>query len=320
MDIIRKVGTGRSFDMSSLIDMMEQVKSLKNGVGIQSLLDESYKILGNPIVMFDTDYKLLFHNEDITDDPLWNEIITYGRFCKETQEFFKNEGFIEDVANAKGITFMTSGKLKYDRFTGKVFNKNHTHVANLVVIESDKPFQPHDPVVFEAICNLITGEISQSEFYQTYETMYQETLIKNLIDGNLADRELYTAHVAIIYDSLKANLYLAVVDISQCDSDYTKLAYFRDLFKQTQADYQYIIYSNYILIIISTDYRSLSIDKELTELNKLFEHNNIYTGISSRFENLFELPKHYAEAVNALNNGLKSKDRYDNERIFQYSE
>jgi len=313
MGFRRKINVGGSVGMSELMDMMEQVKALKNGVGIQNILTAAYKILGNPIVMFNTEYNLLSYTEVVTDDPVWNEIITQGTFSMETQEIFKSEGFIEAMANTKRITYMSSDKLKYDRIVGKVYNKNNVHVANLVTVECDKPFALHDPVVFEAICKLMTREISNSEFYQEYGKIYQETLIKNLIDGNFDDRELYASHVAILYDNLKDNLYLAVVDISQCDPDYAKLVYFRDLFRQMQTEYRYAIYSNYILIIISTNNRILDVNKELNELNLLFEQNKMYAGISGRFENLFELRKYYMEALKALKYVLESKS---SQRIF----
>lgn len=300
--------------MRNLINMMEQVKKLKNGIGIKNLLDEAHKILKNPIVMFNTEYELLAYTETVTDDPIWNEIITYKTFCKETQEFFKKEGFIEDVANAQRITFMSSDKLKYDRITGKVFSKNNSHVANLVIVACNKPFEANDRVVFEAICKLVTREIDENEFYQEYEQTHQEGIIKNLIDGNF-DRELDMGQVAIIYDNLKSNLYLSTVDVSQGNFGYPELVYFRDLFKQIQPAHKYAIYANYILIIISTDDETLNIGRELNKLLEIFEQNNMYAGISGRFENLFELGKYYADALKAVQFLLESKS---SQRIFPY--
>lgn len=263
--------------------------------------------------MFNTENSLLSYTEAVTDDPIWNEMITYGAYSKETQEFFRDEGFVEAIANAKRITFMISDKLKYDRIAGKIFNGNNTYIANLVIVACNKPFGSGDQEVFESICKLITREISKSECYQTYGEISQENILKNLIDEKYEDRELYASHVSIIYDSLKTNLYLAVVDISGCDPDFTKLVYFRDLFKQVQAEYKYAIYSNYILVIISTDNKTLNVNEELNELKKLFEQNNISAGMSSKFENLFELQIYYKEAQKALEYLLESKST---QRIF----
>ena len=57
----------------------------------------------------------------------------------------------------------------------------------------------------------------------------------------------------------------------------------------------------------------LSVEKDLNMLIEVFEKNNIYAGISSNFENLYETRTYYIEAVNALNDGLNSNNQ---QRIF----
>lgn len=163
--------------MSHLTHMMEQIKKLKNGVSVQSLLDAAYHILGNPIVMFDTEYKLVAHTEVVTDDPIWNEIVTNGVFSREIQKVFENEGFIEEVANTAKSVLLKSEKLQYDRMAGKLFNKNNAYVSNLVIVACNRAFDESDPIAFEAICKIISKEISEIDFYQEYEQAHQEIVI-----------------------------------------------------------------------------------------------------------------------------------------------
>lgn len=298
--------------MSDLNSKLDMVKRIRNGKGIQSILDEAYKILENPIVMFNTEYSLIAYTRVITDDPIWNEIVTYGTFSKKTQELFYNEGFVEEVANSPKLTLMTSDKLKYDRIGGKIFNKNNTYVSNLVIVECNRPFEENDPMIFEAICRLISKEISKNELYQEYEQKHQETIIKSLIDKTY-DKKLDITQVDILYDSLKAHLYTLVVDISLCDPKYENIVYYRDLLKAIEPKYKYAIYSNYIIIIISTNDNTFNVSKELYELIRAFEQNNMYAGISEKFENLFELKKYYTEALKAMQYTLESKST---QRIF----
>lgn len=297
--------------MNSLMVRMEEVKKLKNGVGIQSLLDAAYNILGNPIVMFNTEYDLLAYTQVITDDPIWNEIVTLGTFSRETLRLFENEGFIEEMANAARVAFMTSGKLKYDRMGGKVFNKNNAYVATLVLVESNKRFDENDAMVFDRICKLISKEISTSEAYEEYEQAHLETILKNLIERNY-DVKLDLGQVGIIYDTLKTNLYVAVADISQCSAECTVI-YFRDLFKQLQPAYKYAAYSGRVIMLMSTNDDVFPVNKRLKEILGVFEQNNMYVGISSRFENLFELQKYYMQALKALKYVLESRS---NQRVF----
>lgn len=68
---------------------------------------------------------------------------------------------------------------------------------------------------------------------------------------------------------------------------------------------------------MSTDNEILDINKDLRKLSRIYKQRNIHVGISSRFDNLFELQKHYNEAVLALTVGLENNGR---QQVFQYDE
>lgn len=299
--------------VSRLMHIMEQVRTLKNGVGVQSLLDAAYQILDNPLVMFSTEHKLMAHTGIISDDPIGKDIVTQGMFSEKTRTLFYDEGFIEEIANSARVVLLKSKKLKHDRFLGKLFNKNNAYVASVMMVDCNNPFEENDAMVFEAVCKLISKEISSIDFFQEYEQTHQETIIKSLIDGSL-DKKLDVAQVGILYDSLASNLYIATVDISLCDSGYDAV-HFRDLLKQIEPKYKYAIYSHHIVAIISTNNDVLNVSEELRELISFFERHNMYVGISNRFENLFELQKYYAEAQKMMQFVW---ERNSSQRIFPF--
>lgn len=291
--------------MAILADRIQQVEAIKNGKGMQYLLNEAYRILKNPIMMFDTDYCLIASVENIiTDDLFWNEITKLGTFSLEAQQAFKEDGFIDAVANAKTLAYLISPRNKYDRMLAKVFSRNNTHIANLVLVACNQPFEGDDAAVFEAVSRKFSEESSADKTYQDYEMAYQETLIRRLAEGTLTDKELYAAHVSILYNSLKTNLYAAVADFSKCDQHRNKLPYYRDLFRHTHPAFKYAIFGDYVLMIISTDSESFNPIADMGKLFKLLHQRGIYVGISSRFENIYELPERYGEAVSALNAGM----------------
>lgn len=291
--------------MENKLDKMEQIKQIKNGKGVQYILDEAYRILENPILVHDMDYKVIAYTENkVNDDSIWNEFETTGMVGHDRLVFYRDECFFEMAANAKKITFLFSNKLKYDRIFGKLFTKNNIQIGCVCMVACYKPFEADDPKLFETVCDILNKEFCESEFYQQYGQEYMETLISQLIEDKIENKELYTAHIESIYIGLKANLHLIVADIVQCDPTYKKLVYFRDLFKKLRPDFKYVIYSNYIMIIMSSDEGILNIEKDLNELYGCFEQNKIHIGISNCFENIFDLPKYYNEAVAALNYGL----------------
>lgn len=284
----------------------EQIKSLKNGNGIQYLLDEGYRILKNPINTFDTDYNLIAYTDVFLDDRFWIELTTTGTFSLESQMFFMNECFTDDVANAEKLALMKSDKLKYDRILGHIFNGKGVKVANVLMIESNEAFDPDTVAAFDILADLLTNEISKDEFYIAYGEKWQNTMINKLINRELEEKKLYSPHLQSLYFGLKANLYLAVVDIAKSSLVQNEPKYFMDILRQKRSDFKYAIYGDYIVMIISTDYRAFNIKRELSGLVEYLEQENLYTGVSSCFDNLFELNKYYNEAVEALK-GLKHK-------------
>lgn len=289
-----------------LSNKSERLKAIKTGRGIQYILNMVYELLGNPIAMYDlTEYKLLACAEGIvTDDSFLNELLTQGAFSKNTMDFCKEEFWFDAVANEDMVTFIDSGRLKYNRILGELFNKDNILVAGLVVVACDKPFEDGDLELVKTVCKIISKELGKSEFYENYGQEFRETLMRKLIEGSIQDKGYYAPYVADIYNGLETCLYLAVADITQCDPTYTKLTYFRDLFNREQSECKYFIYSNYIAMIISTNEETFDLKKDLKKLSAIFTENQICVGISSCFDNLFLLRKHYKEAVIALHDGL----------------
>lgn len=297
---------------------MALVKKLKIGKGIKYLLDEAYEIVGNPIAIFDTEYNLQAYTNVITEDPIWNELIAHGSFSRETQILFMEEGFIDAVANTQTTAFLVSDKIKYDRISGKLYsnyNSRKVHVANLIMVACNKPFQEDDAAVFEAICSVFSKEINKNTFYQIYGNQYQENYIRKLIDGEIEEKGLYAAHIAIVYNGFQSSMRLVVADIGQCDSKYSKLAYFKELFIQAQGNFGYAVYAHYIIIIINSNHAKFNAKRDLKKLYTIFKENKITAGVSHTFDNMFALRKHYDEAVNALEAGVKKES---NEQFFVY--
>ena len=295
-------------------DKRKQLKALENVRGVQNILDEAYKILGNPLLAHDMEYKLFAHNKDaVNDDPIWNEFTTNGTVDLHRLEFYKNETFFDMAAYAEKVTFLPSDSLKYDRIFGKLFVEDHIQIGCVVITACDKTFESYDIELFEIVCDILNKEFSKSEYYQNYGQAYMETLIGKLIEDNLDNKLLYTTHIESIYTGLKGDIRLIVADISQIDPTFSQLVFFRDLFKQTQPSFKYAIYLNYIIILMGSDSETFHIKQDLHKLYRIFEQNNIYAGISSRFENLFGLSRYYNEAVNALKLGLKTNG---SQRIF----
>ena len=85
------------------MDKIEQIKTIANGNGIQYLLNTAYKILDNPLFMFNANYNMIAFTNVPFDDPIWSEFVTTGTLSLETLDFLAKEHMTEDVVNANKI-------------------------------------------------------------------------------------------------------------------------------------------------------------------------------------------------------------------------
>lgn len=296
----------------------DKPKDLEHGRGIKYNIDAASEIMGNPIVMFDLTYKMLAHSDNRTDDdPLWNELVTTGGFSHNTVNFFNEEHFIEAYAVSDIVALLKSDKLKYDRLNGKLFGKDDVQIGDIAVVACYKPFDQEDYNNLERICEFFSLELQNSHIYQQTDRITEETLIGGLINKAPFDKTYSETIMNELYEGMKQNLYIGVLDIIKYDHTLTHLAYFCNLLEKKYRDFKFYIYGNYIVFIASSDDTPPGIKTSLSVLDEFFTENNIYAGISESFCNLFDLHEHYKQAIAALIFGVNDEtDRH----IYYYDE
>ena len=291
------------------MDKLAQVRALENGKGIQHLLDGAYKIFNNPIAVFDTNYILKAHTNVTTDDPIWNELIETGTFNMKTQEFFAQECFTEEVANADKLVILKSNKLKYNRILGNILNKEKIKVLNLVMVEVDTRLGEEETAAFGELVDKFSNEIGDDEYYIAAGRAYYGSIIVKLLDGSIKDPLVYNAHVQIFYEDFEDYLYVAVVDISGDNpkiegSVEDRLLYYKNLLEKRYRLFKYAVYCDYIVVVMSSKLMEFHEEMFFDRDDNPFDKYNLFMGISGGFENPYNLREYYDQAVTALKNGI----------------
>ena len=298
---------------------LEQVMALENHFGIQYLLDSAYRILNNPIYMIDINYNMLAYTGLSIDDPHWDEVVTTGTLSSETMEVLANEGLIEDITNAEKIALLRNEKLRYTKATCHLRNRDQFNVGLIMMSECDTSFDEECLTVFQALADRITEEIQDYEYFSLLEMTYHENKINMLLDGTVQNPLMYNPHAQALYEGFEDYLYVAVVKTRRnalLESVYRrKLVYYQSLLKTKYPSFKYSVYEDHIVILMSSRYNYFYSVPFISAYASLFEQNGLYMGISDSFENIYELRKYYDQAVDALTDGMISKD---NQRIFLY--
>ena len=294
---------------------VKQVKAIENGKGIQYLIDAAKTIFHNPISVTDTNYRLIAFTDDSIDDPIWTEMTSTGTFSMKTQKFFAKESFTENIANADKCTILKSDELKYDRMASHIFNRENVKIGLASMYECYTSFDEEIQVAFELFADKISGEIRNDEYFTAFGRIFHEDMINKLLDGVISDPLLYTPHIQVLYDGFEDYIYVAVVDVSRSGDGQNNLEYFKNLLINADRSYKYAIYSDYIVVIMSSKQKYVYEKLFFNKHRSLFKENNLFAGVSSGFENLYELRDYYDEAVAALKNVIE----YDGTGVFFYN-
>ncbi|MDR3295101.1 MAG: helix-turn-helix domain-containing protein [Clostridiales Family XIII bacterium] len=290
----------------------------RQSLGLNRILDDAYRVLGNPIVVIDTSYNLLSCTENtVSDDPLWNELTAVGVFSHETVDSFNSAHFIQAVADADVVSLLKHESLPYDRACGKFFDKDGIQLGSIIVVACYRDFSQDDFEQMEQICDNIAEELQKSSCYHLTERVFHDSFISDLLDGENSGGVLFENSLQDLYTDLKSNLFLLVVDICRYEPTLSHLSYLRDTLAHMQGKFKYFIYLNNIVILASLEKPVLRVKKDLAALHDFFIKYNLFAGVSDCFQNLLEAQAYYKQALAALNRGMAQDSA---RHIFRYDE
>ena len=293
------------------MDKVDRVRAVENGNGIQFLLNSVYAILNNPIYVIDINYYLLAYTNVPIDDPNWNELITTGSFSKKTLEILANEGLIESITNVDKTVILRNEKLKYAKMAGHFFNRDNINVGIAMMTESNVPFDTENAAAFETLAEKITDEIRTYDYFTMLGMTLHEDKINQLLDGAVKNPILYNPQAQVLYNDFDDYLYVAVVSVERHDIlgnvHQNRLEYLKSMLKSIFPFFKYSVYSDFIVILMSSKNKNYGVTPFFNIEADLFEQNGFFVGISDSFENIYELRIYYDQAVAALSNGMRNK-------------
>ena len=284
----------------------EEIKAIKNGWGIQYLLDSAYKILGNPIFMFDVNYNMIAFTDVPVDDPIWNEFVTTGTLSVATLEFLASEKITEDIVNADKIITIRREKIKYARMPGHVINRDNIVVGLVTMYECNIPFDADITEAFEALIDKIVIEIRDNDYFTMLTMTYPEDKMNSFLDDAAKNPLLYNPQAQLLYNNFEDYLYVAVVSLERnnlLENVYrSRLEYLKSILKIKYSLFKFSVYGDNIVMLMSSNQKNAYSPSFFSADAGFFRQNELSIGISKSFESIYELNIYHEQAITALKN------------------
>jgi hypothetical protein len=304
------------------MSVVEQIKSLENGKGIQYLLDSAYKIFNNPIYVVDANYNLIAASDGPMEFSSWGELVKTGTFPLSTKERMAKANVYENVANTQKVMYMEKrGTWDSGLVTGRIVNRDKLWIGQMTMHEFHTPLNAESLAAFELLVDKVALEIRDYDYFSKLPIAFFEDTLKKLLDSTNEITIIHHSQAQIIRHNLDKHLYVAIVSVARNNIlenvHRSRLAYFQSLLKARYKLYRYAIYADKIVILMSSQFRNYSEALPLGQDYDLFEIHNLYAGVSASFENIYEFRNYYDQAITALNDGMKSSS---GQRIFLHGD
>lgn len=270
-----------------------------SGIGLGGIVQTVAQLLRNPVIVFDSSFKIVAHSEkcDI-DDYIWSENIRKG-YCsydfiaavskmdsiqkgKQTDESY--EVTCEETSNTKLISKI------------KVGDKQ---IGNVLLLGCKHPIQPKDTELLAIAATIIAEEMGKSSYYRNAKNMKVEDFICGLLEQQLQDNNTIGDRMRSAGLKFGKCLLLLLFDLTKYDGSGRYDDYLRErlqhLFPSSPSTY----YEGRIVIIHDGD-----LPKELLhKLQNFLTPTGISLGISNRFSDLTQCRAHYLQSKSAVRIG-----------------
>jgi hypothetical protein len=288
-------------DLKSQVILYQISTEALHGKDIVSLINTAASLIGNALILVDTNMKVLVHSTIFEiEDLLWAENIKLGHYTQEFIHKLKNNKEMREWTKSgdesKIIAFEGD---KQPKLVTRITQNGHV-IGALVMIAHHTPIN-HSHVKQLPKIGRILFDTFNSIFGDERYMSYHSTILYHLLSGDdISD----TLDLSTLTGADFPNQMIAVVArfIRRIENRYFKRSVGIELERIFPNGYP-VQYKNYVAVVVP------SISKEQwNELNKLVKAEEINIGISWPFTNILEFRKYFYQAVTSIKLAHNSKN------------
>ena len=278
------------------LQLQEILHKISTCKSVQDYADLSMELIGNPMLIFDFNMRVLA-STDIEVDDVNYSYMREQRFPMPNLTKDKAwRAMIKDIWKQEDVNInMHEGKL----FLSKVLRINEVVVGQINAIGYNRPFTEDDIAIVEVISYPLAALLYETLGLNLVKTSEFEYCLEYLLDGNRLNRE--TMQLRMDLAEWKPDQYMYVICASSFEhgGEYQKQEFQRIL----KGNDIMLRYWAYIVLIISNKKELAATDYEW--LRKELKAQNVVCGISLVMEDILNLKRAFEEAKAALEIGKR---------------
>lgn len=276
--------------------------------GLQYVVEEASRALGNPIVVVDSAYHYVARHvegsPDMTNraDQVLDQEFRYESVLEEGVDFIKRERITERCAEAKRPIVVYNDVLGANTMITPSVVHGVT-IAHTMMIERNHPFSDVDVECMARLGRFVAQEMQKTSLYAASRGQMDSYFLVSLLNDEQPSHAVTSRRLSVLEFKPLPYLYVCVLEANHAHltpHDYDSIAL------QLTGCLQNSIYAHYehaLVIVFSRDSDMGLGDYTEEMLRKVCEVNDLSAGVSNAFDDLTHIHSHYEQARSAIRAG-----------------
>lgn len=325
LNIFNQVYTLLQENMQIAKNKEQLMNCLKEPDCLQSLVDITYELLGNPVAIIVPGFKILACTNIDLEDEGWSYLLKTKQLSPKIIDFYKHSKEIQENLQSKTPTIIHTKK-RTDIYYCNVFNDSNYKIATIVLYGYFKAFDESDPKILSFMSQLLSIKFQKRKYNYIYKARAFEFFLHDLLAGNIKNEQEIQSRIKHMKSfRLKQYLYVLTIRTTELKNKGLSITdYIDNMYIILRNSYS-ILYDSYIITLISRESTGLTHDKDIKTLSTYLKKEQLSIGVSLRFKKISAIQKYFKQGQKALeiSNHLNDKQticRYENYALHHFIE
>lgn len=293
--------------------------------GLQNLIDEAVRALGQPIVVVDTTYRYIAYQlGDLTCDDsqlarvmeaeIANEIV-----LEQAIEYIRDEQIDSEIARSHVPYESFNTMLGCNTLTSAVMVRG-VCVAHLMMLEHKHSFDTLEREVFARLTEFVAQEMQKSEVWAPTSGEMGSFFLSNLISDRSTSEAVTRRRMKALAFHPKETFFLVCLHapgegLSQLQAEHVA-GQLRPLLHHSL----YTRYHQQLVLLLSRDYSDTLSEPAERKLRSVSVLNGLTVGVSNPFTEITDTGRAYDQARAAIRLGDRMSRVYDDGGVYHYGD
>lgn len=279
--------------------------ALAQGKSIQEILDLSFEILGNPLMLTDSTHYLVAYAgwDENLDEPEWIHYLKHGYVSNEYALAISNDlefrrKMISDIVAPVVVHYREI--YRHPQMVSRVYAKG-INLAYLSMLAAYRPFRETDFELVTIICDIISILMQQSQEKLVVANSEVESLLIDLLK-NEHDQKYIEEKISNYNLDFHDEMCLLCLDAGEIFDSAEKMFFVKSLMQNFFIGGISFIYNGKVLVVTEhkNKHKLMLTAEKISSLAALLRSHDLAAGISRPFTSLREIKLHYEQALHTL--------------------